>query len=63
MNLELIKPKLVRSLRDSSRVLGVLVGFLSWELGPLVAVLAALGTWLVLQVLAVVVESVVLRDP
>jgi len=62
VDLELIKPKVARSLRDSSWALGVLVGFLSWELGPLVAALTGLGAWLVLQILAVVVESVVVRD-
>ena len=62
MDFELIKPKVARSLRDSSWVLGALVGFLSWGLGTLVAALAGLGVWTVIQILAVVVESIVVRD-
>src|SRR5690606_30405461 len=58
----LSKPKVARSLRDSSWVLGALVGFLSWGLGALGAALAGLGVWTAIQILAVVVESIVVRD-
>lgn len=62
MAFEQIKPKIARILRDSSWILGTLAGFLFWGAGLLVAVLTGLGVWLVIQILAVVLESVVVRD-
>jgi hypothetical protein len=62
MHFVTVRPKIARLLRDGSLVFGGLAGFLFAGGGAFWAAAAGLATWAALQVLAVLVESLVVWE-
>lgn len=62
MHFVTVRPKIARLLRDGSLVFGGLAGFLFAGRGAFWAAAAGLTTWAALQVLAVLVESLVVCE-
>lgn len=61
MDFEAIKPKLARGLRSGSWLISIVVGVLFAGHGLVWAALCGVAVWIAFQVLAMVVESVVIR--